>query len=66
MKYGIKLICYRGQATSEWQKMDMWIYKGDKPFETMDFEEAIQLAEDYRERNPGGIYDVRLIEEEQC
>ena len=64
MKYGVKLICYRGQAASEWQQIDMWLYKGNKRFETLDFEEASKLAEDYRTRNPGGIYDVKSIEED--
>lgn len=64
MKYGVKLTSYRGDAASQWQQMDMWIYKDSERFETADFEEASQLAEDYRTRNPGGIYDVKLIEEE--
>lgn len=64
MKYGIKLISYRGDGASEWQQMNMWVYADKGRFETTDFEEANQLAEEYRTRNPGGIYDVKLIEEE--
>ena len=66
MRYGIKLICYRGDAATDWQQVDMWVYGCDGIFETPDFESAKAMAEDYRKRNPGGIYEVKQIEEEKC
>lgn len=66
MKYGVKLISYRGDAASQWQQMDMWCWDARARIETDDFEEANKIADEYRDRNPNGIYAVKPIEEEQC
>lgn len=64
-RYGVMLTHYRSDSSSEWQHFNMWIYFDSGRFETYSTEEAGKLREEYQTRNPGGLYEVRLIEEEK-
>ncbi len=55
---------YLGEGATEWQQMNMWVFEDADRFETTNLNEATEMCDKYRERNPGGIYSVKVIEEE--
>ena len=60
MKYGVKLITYKDQV------FNTWIYDDKDPFITDDLNQAKLLCEEFSGRNPGGLYQIIEISDEEA